>query len=92
MDTKLNLSIGLDSEWLAYQDGDIQAYTILIATPVDYDEECGMLTMISETGHRFYLSEGTIEMFWVEGSGFSLFHNSTSTMRPLKGKSNKDIM
>lgn len=91
MNQKLELFIGNDSEWLSYQDGDYQSYTILLATPKAYDEETGILTMLSETGHTFYLAEGSIEMFWEAGNGFAVSHNSTSTMRPRKAKK-RDIM
>jgi len=92
MNQKLELFIDLDSEWLSYQDGDAQSYTVLLATPKAYDEASGILTMEGELGHTFYLNEDSIDMFWKYDSGFSLTENSTSTIRPGKGKKNRDIM
>lgn len=92
MNQQLELFIRLDSEWLAYQDGDAQSYTILLATPKEYDEESGILTMEGISGNTFYLAEGCIDMFWVAGSGFKLGNNSTSTIRPQRGQKKRDIM
>jgi len=92
MNQKLELFIRLDSEWLAYQDGDAQSYTVLIAIPKSYDEESGILTMEGDSGSTFYLSEDCIDMFWMAGSGFKLAENSTSTIRPARGQRKRDIM
>jgi hypothetical protein len=84
MGQTLDLFISLDSEWLSYQDGESQSYTILIAVPKKYDEDSGILTMVGEQGHEFYLSEDSIDMFWKHNSGFAISHNATSSLKPKK--------
>jgi hypothetical protein len=88
---RLDLFLHLDSEWLKYADGDAQSYTVIIAIPIDYDEESGVLTFHSETGNEFYIDESFIQMFWKSGSGFSLVENTNSTLYGSK-KKNRDIM
>jgi hypothetical protein len=90
---RLELFIGLDSEWLSYADGDAQSYTIVIATPKEFDEETGVLTLENTRGQIFYMHEDTIQMFWIADSGFKLIENTTSTIRTGKSHSkNRDIM
>ena len=95
MDKKLEIFIGLENEWLAYADGDVQAYTIIVATPIEYDEESGILTLRNDQNQKFYMNEETISMFWEADSGFRLIENTSSTMRTgkqwLKPKK-RDIM
>lgn len=92
LNTKLEVFIHLDSEWLSYQDGEAQSYTVLMATPTKYDEESGILTMLSEDGRIFYLAEGVIEMFWEADNGFKLINTASSTLRPRKTNKKRDIM
>lgn len=93
MGKKLEIFVHLDSEWLSYQDGDAQAYTILLATPKAYDEDSGILTLEGQSGYTFYMAEGCIEMFWEVDSGFKMSENSTSTLRPNRRKKiYRDIM
>lgn len=81
MNKKLEVFIGLDNEWLSYADGDVQSYTIVIATPTDYHEESGILTFKNDTNQIFYVNENTIDMFWEIDSGFRLVDNVSSTIR-----------
>ena len=97
MNKKLEVFIGLDNEWLSYADGDVQSYTIIIATPVAYDEESGTMTLKNNTNQTFYLNEESIEMFWEIDSGFKLLENVSSTIRHGKrwlknNKPDRDIM
>lgn len=90
---ELELFVGLDSEWLSYADGDAQSYTIIIATPTDYDEESGMLTLQNQKGQTFFISEGYIDMFWEVDSKFKLMENTSSTIKTgKKFRKSKDIM
>jgi len=94
LNKKLELFIDLDSEWLSYADGDAQSYTIVIATPIDYDEDCGILKLRNDKGNEFYISEDFVKMFWEVGSGFRLSDSTTSTVhygRPRNGKT-RDIV
>ena len=96
LNQQLELFIGLDNEWLSYADGDVQAYTIVIAVPKAYDEESGVLTLENDQGQQFYICEDTIQMFWKFGSGFKLVENTSSTMRTgkhwIKSRKKMDIM
>jgi len=95
MNKKLELFVNLDSEWLSYADGDAQSYTILIGTPINYDEESGVITLKNDIGQIFYMCEEFIELFYVANSGFKLLDNTTSTIRTGKKrhrKTNRDIM
>lgn len=77
---KLELFIGLDSEWLSYADGDAQSYTLVVATPLEYYEDSGMIKLINEKGKVFYMGEDFIKMFWEVDSGFRLNESTTSTV------------
>lgn len=91
--TKMNLFVHLDSEWLKYADGDAQSYTIIVAVPIDYDEETGVLTLQNDKGQVFYIGEWFVQMFWEADSGFKLTENTTSTLHPGTHKLKKrDIM
>lgn len=96
MSTKLEMFIGLSSEWLSYADGDAQSYTIIIATPVEYDEASGIITLRNDSGQLFYVAEESIQIFWPEGKGFKLIENTSSTIRSgkhfLKNQGERDIM
>lgn len=96
LDKKLEMFIGLDNEWLSYADGDVQAYTIIVATPKEYDEDSGVLTMQNDLGQTFFMHEDVIQMFWLSGSGFTLIENTSSTIRTgkqwLGTKKDRDIM
>ena len=81
MNQKLEMFIGLSSEWLTYADGDAQSYTLVIATPIEYDEDSGILTLQNDRNQVFYVSEETIQMFWPIGTGFKLIENTSSTIR-----------
>ena len=81
LNKKLEVFIGLDNEWLSYADGDVQSYTIVVATPVDYHTESGTITFKNDRGQIFYINEEYIEMFWEVGSNFKLLENVSSTMR-----------
>lgn len=89
MDTKLQLFVGLDSEWLSYADCDAQSYTIVIATPIEYDDSSGILTFRNDKNQKFYISEEFIKMFWVSDSGFKLNDNTTSTIHNSRPRSRK---
>jgi len=93
---KLELFIGLSSEWLSYADGDAQSYTLVICTPSDYDEESGVLIVENDQGQIFYIHEECIQMFWKADSGFKLLENTSSTIRTgkqwLKSAKSRDIM
>lgn len=84
MNKKLKIFIDLDSEWLSYSDGDAQSYTILIATPIGYDTDSGIITMRNDRGQKFYMGEEFIKMFWLYETKFRLTENATSTIRPRK--------
>jgi len=96
MNKKLELFIGLSSEWLSYADGDAQSYTIILATPIDYDEPSGVITFKNDSGQVFYIDQGTIQMFWDVSSKFKLLENTSSTIRSgkqwLQQKHTRDIM
>jgi len=93
MNQKLELFVNLDSEWLSYADGDAQSYTILIGTPINYDEDSGVITLKNDLNQVFYVAEQFVELFYVSGSGFKLLDNTTSTIRTgKKRKVNRDIM
>jgi len=96
MNAKLEMFIGLSSEWLTYADGDAQSYTIVIATPIEYDEDSGIMTLKNDRGQKFYVSEDSIQMFWLADEGFKLIENTSSTIHSGKswliGKKNRDIM
>jgi len=93
LNQELEMFIHLDSEWINYSDGDSQSYTILVATPIAYDQDSGILTLQNTAGQKFYIGEEFVEAFWTTASGFSLAKNTTSTVRP-NGLRNKkrDIM
>lgn len=78
---ELEIFVGLDSEWLSYADGDAQAYTIIIATPTDYDDDTGILTLKNSKDQIFFMNEVYIDMFWETDSKFALVENTTSTIR-----------
>jgi len=92
---KIELFVGDESDWYSYADNDSMSYVLIVATFKDYDEESGVLTMISEQGYEFYIAENKIEMFWKSGNNFNIMDTTTSTIRSgkkrLKGK-NRDIM
>ena len=97
MNKKLEMFIGLSSEWLTYADGDAQSYTIIIATPVEYDEPSGVLTLRNDRGQKFYVNQESIQMFWEDTTDFKLIENTSSTIRSgkqwLKGQNTtRDIM
>ncbi|KKM93794.1 hypothetical protein LCGC14_1204830 [marine sediment metagenome] len=96
MNQKIEIFMGLDNEWIAYADGDVQSYTIIVAIPIDFDDESGILTLTNDRGQEFYLSENNIQIFWKEGMGFKLIENTSSTIRTgkqwLKGPKGRDIM
>jgi len=96
LNQKLELFVGFENEWLSYADGDVQAYTLLIATPTAYDVESGVITFVNDQGQEFYMDETKIQMFWKAETKFKLIENATSTMRSgkqwLKDKKNMDIM
>lgn len=97
MNKKLKMFVGLSSEWLSYADGDAQSYTIIIATPVEYDEESGIMTLRNDLGQEFYVAEESIQIFWSDASAFKLLENTSSTIqsgkRLLKGQAKvRDIM
>lgn len=96
MNQKIEIFMGLDNEWIAYADGDVQSYTIIIAIPIDFDAESGILTLTNDRGQEFYLSENNIQIFWKEGVGFKLIENTSSTIRTgkqwLKNSNSRDIM
>lgn len=91
LNVRLNLMVGLDSEWLSYDSGDKQSYTIVIATPIHYDKNSGVLTFVNDNGNEFYIHEDGIEIFWRADSGFNLEKSTTSTVKPKKNV-NIDIM
>jgi len=80
MDQKIEMFIGLSSEWLAYADGDAQSYTIVVAIPIEYDEDSGILTLKNDQNQIFYISEDSIQMFWERSAGFKLMENTSSTI------------
>lgn len=93
INTKLDLFVGLDSEWLSYADCDAQSYTIVVAIPLAYDEASGILTFRNDKSQEFYISEEFIKMFWISGSGFKLNDNTTSTIHHGRPRNHKrDIM
>ena len=81
MNKKLEMFISLDNEWLAYADGDVQSYTLIIGTPINYHEASGVITFKNDAGQTFYIGEEFIEAFWTIDSGFKLLENTTSTIR-----------
>lgn len=95
MNKELEMFISLDNEWLSYADGDVQSYTMIVATPVAYHEESGVLTFQNDLGHTFYMGEDFIQAFWETSSEFNLRENVTSTIRsgrPYTKKKNRDIL
>ncbi len=96
LNQKIEIFMGIDSEWLSYADGDAQSYTIVVAIPVSFDKNSGVLTLKNDRGQDFYLSESNIQMFWKSGTDFKLIENTTSTIRTgkqwLKSPKSRDIM
>ena len=95
MNQKIEIFTGIDSEWLNYADGDAQSYTLIIAFPVAFDANSGILTLRNDQGQKFYMSESNIQMFWKSGTDFNLIENTTSTIRTGKQwlkNPNRDIM
>lgn len=92
MDKRLEMFVNLDSEWLSYQDGDAQSYTIVMATPIAYDEDSGILTLKNDKNQTFYVNEGFIDAFWEADSGFKLSDSTTSTLHHAKRARKRDIM
>lgn len=78
---KVECFIGDEADWFSYADNESMSYVLIIGTIKDYDEDCGIITMQSETGHDFYLSDDKIEMFWKAGTKFNIMDTSTSTIR-----------
>lgn len=91
---KVQLYIGDEMDWFKYADNESMSYVLIVCTLKDYDEECGVITAISENGQEFYISEDKIEMFWKHGSKFNIMETSTSTVRSGKRrlKGERDIM
>lgn len=93
--TKVILYTGDQQDWMKYQDNDAMAYVLVVGTVIDYDEECGILTLESKDEELFYISEEAISIFWDAKSKFNLMANTTSTIgygkRWLNSKG-KDIM
>lgn len=81
MNKRIEMFVGLENEWLSYADGDVQAYTLIIATPIDYDEECGVIEFKTQDNSIFYVNEESIDMFWEAGKGFRLIEHTSSTIR-----------
>lgn len=94
-DKKLELYVGDKGDWYHYSDNESMSYVLIISIFKDYDEESGVVTLLSETGHTFWVSEDKIEMFWEHGKRFDIMKTSTSTIRSghsiLKNKQ-RDIM
>lgn len=93
---KIEMYVGDETDWFTYADNDSMSYVLIVATFKDYDDESGILIMLSEQGHEFYISESKIEMFWKADTGFNIMDTTTSTIRSgknrLKNKKNRDIM
>ncbi len=94
---RLELYVGDQADWFSYADNDSMSYVLIVGTFKDYDEDSGIITLISETGHIFWIGEDKIEMFWKAGTSFNIMETTTSTIRSgrqlLKGKNkNRDIM
>ena len=95
-DQKLEIYVGDESDWLSYADNDSMSYVLVIGTFKDYDEDSGVITLISETNHTFWIGEEKIEMFWKADTNFNIMETTTSTVRSgkqfLKKAKNRDIM
>ena len=50
---KIEIYIGDTGDWFTYADNESMSYVLIICTPTDYDDESGVITMLSETGHIF---------------------------------------
>ena len=90
---KIEIYTGDESSWLSYFDHDMMNHSLIIGTVKDFDEDSGIITLLSETNKIFYMSEDNIVMFWEAEKGFNL-RDTTSTViktgkKPTK---NKDIM
>ena len=94
-DKKLEFYVGDEADWFSYADNDAMSYVLIVGIFKDYDEDSGVITMIAETGHTFWIAEEKIEMFWLSGNRFDIMKTSTSTIRSGSNKlkkKNRDIM
>jgi len=91
-DQRIELFVGEHREWVAYSEWNAISHIIVVGTFKDYDEDSGIITMVADTGHTFYISDEKIEMFWKADSGFDLILSSTATVKTSKGNKNRDIM
>lgn len=93
-DMQVVLYTGDQQDWMKYQDNDAMAYVLVVGIVVDYDDDCGILTLKSKDNEIFYIVEDAISMFWDAKSKFNLMANTTSTIGYGKRwlNKNKDIM
>lgn len=91
---KLEIYVGDEADWYSYADNESMSYVLIVGIFKDYDEECGVITLYTDTGHTIYLSESEVGMFWLADQGFNLLEATTSTIRSGKRmlKKKRDIM
>jgi len=91
---EVEIFTGMESEYIELDQFSTFNRFILRATVIDYDEECGIITLKSPTGHEFYLNEFKIELIWEADTGFELLETLRSMIRTGKDftRKNRDIM
>jgi len=92
-DKKIELYVGDESDWYSYADNDSMSYVLIVGTFIDYEEDSGIITLKTKTGHTIWISETKVEMFWEAGKRFNILEATTSTIRSGKNlNKNRDII
>lgn len=86
----IDMYIGDQAESLNYSDTDMSSYAVLVGVVKDYDEDSGIITLISEQGRVFYVAEVKVGVFWESDSSFNILEVTKSTLR--NSKNGKDRM